>query len=248
MTTIAVKRSFFDAVIGEPIALAISQPHQALISSASIYLVASEAGLLVGWPANWMLAIGAEWAYLKGLTSGQAVKTPWASRLNWAAVLLVILYGSLWGLRRFGVPLPAEGFAATDLWSIVGASVLTAIHILSIGAVTLCSAMVHRAALDAEHADRAAADLRERERAERLQAQQDELHAEMARKTAELEMWERAQRVKAALKGSAPTRAPAERPTCPTCGQQLDSQDFALYKSAQTRQARFRGCKTCRSA
>ena len=88
MTTIPVKRNLIDALIGEPIALAISQPHQALISSASVYLVAAEAGLLIGSPANWLMAIGAEWAYLKGLTSGQAVKTPWAGRLNWAAVLL----------------------------------------------------------------------------------------------------------------------------------------------------------------
>lgn len=248
MTTIPVKRNLIDALIGEPIALAISQPHQALISSASVYLVAAEAGLLIGSPANWLMAIGAEWAYLKGLTSGQAVKTPWAGRLNWAAVLLVILYGSLWGMRRFGVPLPQEGFQATDVWSIAGAVVLTAIHIFSIGAVTLCSAMVHRAAIDAEHAQRAEQEAREQERQNRLQAERDAMRLEAERKEQDLAYWEKAQRVKAALKQSSTPRAAQDRPLCPSCGQQLDSQDFALFKSAQARQARFRGCKTCRAA
>ena len=42
MTTLAQKRTIFDAVILEPIELVISQPHQALISSASVFLVAAE--------------------------------------------------------------------------------------------------------------------------------------------------------------------------------------------------------------
>lgn len=248
MQGVTVKRSLWDAMIGEPIALAISQPHQALISSASVYLVAMEAGLLIGSPANWAMAIGAEWAYLKGLSSGQAVKTPWAARLNWAAVLLVILYGSLWGLRRFGVPLPQEGYQATDLWSIVGAAVLTAVHIFSIGAVTLCSAMVHRAALDAEHAEQARKTAEQDERARRLEAAHDELAIEMERKEAELEMWQKAQAIKAALKTGARSTPAGARPPCPACGKEMDAQDHALYKSAQARQARFRGCRSCRAA
>lgn len=231
-TTATVKRSFFDAMIAEPIELAISQPHQALISSASVYLVAAEASMLIAWPWNVLMAIGAEWAYLKGLSSGQAVKTPWAARLNWSAVLLVVLYGSLWGLRKFGVPLPSEGYATTDPWAIAGAIALTFVHILSIGAVTLCSAMVHRALLDAEHS-----------RANRLQDARDAMVLEREQKEQDLLLWQKAQEVKRALKGGAPA---ATRPPCPTCGGQLDGNDYALLRSAQARGARFGGCKACR--
>lgn len=234
MTTHAtVKRSFFDAMIAEPIELAISQPHQALISSASVYLVAAEAAMLIAWPWNVLMAIGAEWAYLKGLSSGQAIKTPWAARLNWSAVALVVLYGSLWGLRKFGVPLPSEGYTATEPWAIAGAVVLTFVHILAIGAVTLCSAMVHRAMLDQQH-DR---ELRKQER-------RDQMELEREQKEQDLLLWERAQEVKRRLKGSAP--AAATRPPCPGCGGQLDGSDYALLKSAQARGARFSGCKACR--
>lgn len=233
-TATTVKRSLFDAMIAEPVELAVSQPHQALISSASVYLVAAEASMLIGWPWNVLMAIGAEWAYLKGLCSGQAVKTPWAARLNWSAVLLVVLYGSLWGLRKFGVPLPSEGYTATDLWSIVGAAVLTFVHILAIGAVTLCSAMVHRAMLDHQH-----------DRTTQIQDRRDQMLLEREQKEQDLLLWERAQEIKRRLKGSAPA-ATATRPPCPSCGGTLDGADFALLRSAQARGARFSGCKACR--
>lgn len=231
-TATTVKRSFFDAMVAEPIELAISQPHQALISSASIYLVAAEAAMLIAPPWNIFMAIGAEWAYLKGLSSGQAVKTPWAARLNWSAVFLVVLYGSLWGLRKFGVPLPNEGYAATDLWAIVGAVVLTFVHILAIGAVTLCSAMVHRAMLDQQH-----------DREQRKQDRRDQMELEREQKEQDLLLWAKAQEIKRSLKSSTPA---ATRPPCPGCGGALDGADFALLRSAQARGARFGGCKACR--
>ena len=62
MTTALQKRTIFDALIIEPVELIISQPHQALISGASVFLVAAEAGILIDWPYNVLLAIGAEWA------------------------------------------------------------------------------------------------------------------------------------------------------------------------------------------
>lgn len=127
--TLAQKRTILDAVVVEPIELIISQPHQALISSASVYLVAAEAGMLIAWPYNVLMAIGVEWAYLRGLSSGQETTTVWATRLNWSAVLLVVLYGSLWGLRKFGL--------IPDVPPVWAAVVLTAIHILTIGAVTI---------------------------------------------------------------------------------------------------------------
>lgn len=226
MTTgVTVKRSLFDAMVAEPIELAISQPHQTLISSASVYLVAAEAGMLIAWPWNVLMAIGAEWAYLRGLSSGQAAKTLWAARLNWSAVLLVVLYGSLWGLRKFHL--------IPDVPPWWGALVLTAIHILAIGAVTLCSAMVHRAMLDQQH-----------DREIRMQERRDQMVLEREQKEQDLLLYERAQEIKRRLKGSAaPTTA---RPPCPGCGGLLDGNDYALLRSAQSRGARFGGCKACR--
>ena len=91
----------FRAFLREPFDLALGQPHQLLISSASVAIVAAEAAKLVPYPANILLAIGAEWAYLRGLISGAGVKTPWGAALNWAAGVLVFGYAALWGLRGF---------------------------------------------------------------------------------------------------------------------------------------------------
>ena len=183
------------------------------------------------------------------------MQTPWNARLIAAATALVIVYGGLAGVRAFGVPLPGDGWKAETEGQIIGAVLLTLVHVLIIGAVTLCSGMIHRAAVDAERVEQARheAEQRERERKaqereERLQAERDAIQLEAERKEQEIRLWEQAQRVKAALKQSSTPRAAQDRPLCPSCGQQLDSQDFALFKSAQARQARFRGCKTCRAA
>lgn len=184
MTTTAARRTIFDAILFEPLELIISQPHQALISSASVFLVAAEARILIDPPYNVLLAVGAEWAYLKGLSSGQQVRTRWATALNWSAVLLVVLYGSLWGLRKFG--------AIPDVPPIWGAVVLTLIHILCIGAVTICSAMVHAAALAEQREARETREAREAERALRLQEEQDTIELEQRRARAQLTIdWER---------------------------------------------------------
>ena len=127
----------FKSFVAEPFELAIGQPHQMLISSASVAIVSVEAAALVPWPFNILLAVGAEWAYLRGLISGAGIKTPWAARLNWAAFLLVVLYGGLAGLRGFHM--------IPDAPPPLVAVLLTFIHIGAISAVTLCSAMLHRA-------------------------------------------------------------------------------------------------------
>ena len=101
-----------DAVLIDPLRLIISQPHQAFISTASVALVATEAGHMVAQPWNVIMAIGAEWAYLKGLSSRAKVQTPWNARLIAAATALVIVYGGLAGVRAFGVPLPGDGWKA----------------------------------------------------------------------------------------------------------------------------------------
>lgn len=135
MTTTTIR-----AFVREPFDLALGQPHQMLISSASVAIVAVEAASLVPWPFNVALAVGAEWAYLRGLISGAGIKTRWSAALNTSAVLLVVLYGMLAGFRSFHLipDVPPWGVAV----------LLTIIHIGAISAVTLCSAMLHRAGED----------------------------------------------------------------------------------------------------
>lgn len=239
MAITAQPRNILDAVIYEPVQLAISQPHQALISALSVYLVASEAAMLAHAPFNWLMAIGAEWAYLRGLSSGETTATPWNKRLIAAAVALLILYGSLWGLRQFGA-LPKEHVMAEGAWAVSGAVALTLVHILSIGAVTFCSAMCHRDMLEAERVSREKvedeqrqADARKQDREEErqalIQAEQDKLALEMERKRQELAIWEegqaakmRAQNARASMRRNArPARANAEAGKCPKCNAEL---------------------------
>jgi hypothetical protein len=195
------KRNIADAIFYEPLQLALDQPPQLLISAASVFLVAAEAGILMGAPWNIALAVGAEWAYLRGLCSGQAAKTRWAAGLIWAAVILMIAYGSLWGLREFGVTLPGaahpgeEPSPVSGVWGIVGAALITAIHIGCISAVTLCSAMCHRAELIArrqvEERDRAEAEERKRiesEEQERQARADDDLRREIEHKRAIMQL------------------------------------------------------------
>lgn len=179
------------AFVLEPLSFAVSQPGQILISSASVAIVAAEAATIVPFPFNLFLAIGAEWVYLRGLISGSGIKTRWASALNWSAVLLVVCYGSLWGFRGFHlIPEIPPAWAAV---------LLTVIHIGCIGAVTICSAMLHRAGEDVKaFAARKVADAEaERNRAEaEAEAERNkkardaatDLTIEMRRRDAELRL------------------------------------------------------------
>lgn len=181
----------FRTFVREPFDLAIGQPHQFLISLASVSIVSAEAATLVPLPFNIFLAVGAEWAYLRGLISGAGVKTRWSAALNTSAFLLVVLYGALWGFRGFDLIPPKP-----DPWLAI---VLTIVHIGTIGAVTICSAMLHRVgadvkALEAKQVADAEAERNQRNldaEAERnrlrLQAAA-ELEIEMRRKDAELKL------------------------------------------------------------
>jgi hypothetical protein len=191
MTVATQDRTIIDALFVEPVELIISQPHQALISSASIFLVAAEAAILIDWPFNVLLAIGAEWAYLKGLSSGQQVRTRWAAALNWSAVILVVLYGSLWGLRKFG--------AIPDVPPIWGAILLTLVHILCIGAVTICSAMVHAAMLAEQRTAREQKQAEQDERAQRLRDEADERERRLQDEQAAIEVEKQRAQVQAQI-------------------------------------------------
>lgn len=144
-------RSFLDAVLWEPLELIKAQPPQIFISAASAYLIGAEAAVLLPWPFNVLLAVGAEWGYLRGMASGAGTETAWKDRLTWANGALVVLYGALFSLRKFEA-LPAvedyvSGVAETGM---VGAIVMTLIHIACIGAVTICAMMTHSAMLAEE--------------------------------------------------------------------------------------------------
>jgi hypothetical protein len=240
------------AFVREPFDLALGQPHQMLISSASVAIVAVEAASLVPWPFNIALAIGAEWAYLRGLISGAGIKTPWAARLNASAVALVVLYGILAGFRGFHlIPEAPEPIVAV---------LLTFIHIGAISAVTLCSAMLHRAGEDAKAealqietqkaADRAAT---EQAYQDDLRRQRDQQALELARKEHELALWKQAEEAKAQIKmqsadarmkmrrDARPERANAEPQICPKCS-------TALGRSQWLAARRWGHCAACKEA
>lgn len=184
MTTILRKRTIFDAVIFEPLDLIVAQPPQIFISAASAYLIAAEAAVLLPTPINILLAIGAEWGYLRGMASSANVDTRWKDRLTYANGALVVLYGALFSLRKFGA-LPSvdayeSGAVATG---VLGAVIMTAIHIACIGAVTICAMMAHSAMLAHE------ARVKRSEEEERNQRNRAQLADEDARN----QEWRRAQ-------------------------------------------------------
>lgn len=185
MTAQAQANSYTDFLL-EPVTFAVSQPGQVLISSASVAIVALEAGTLVPWPWNIALAIGAEWVYLRGLISGSATKSRWAGALNLSAVFLVAAFGALWGFRQFGL--------IAEHPSVPAAVLLTLIHIGSISAVTLCSAMLHRAGETVRADEQRQAVAIEDARNRRNQDIEDARNQEWRRAQLELEIEKQRQR------------------------------------------------------
>jgi hypothetical protein len=179
MTTLAPRRTLYAAVIGDVLDLVRDQPHQVLISTASVAIVASEAAFLVPQPYNVLMAVGAEWAYLRGIASSPKGSRGWVNALNWGALLLVVLYGMLWGARKFGgIPAELDGVLA---W------LLTAAHILPMAFLSLAAAMVHRSAVEAEAAEHAQAEAQARDRARRIEAERDAREAERQRRLDQIE-------------------------------------------------------------
>ena len=151
----AEPRSFFAVFLGEPLELIKAQPHQLLISTASVALMGSFAGAsgILDPMVGYLLAIGIEWAYFRGLASDSKAPTVWGSILNWSACGIVILWGMLWVGRFTGALVETEG----GWW-------LAAAHVIPIAWLSLCSAQTHRAAMVADVAQRRAADEAERQR------------------------------------------------------------------------------------
>jgi hypothetical protein len=183
MTATTYKRTMFDALIGEPLELALSQPHQILLSTGSIALMGSFASSseIVDPLTGYLIAIGVEWAYLRGLASDSRAQTAWGAILNWSAFGIVVLWGILWCAQQFGV------FTETS-----GGWALAAAHVVPVAWLSLCSAQCHRAAIGEE-----------KKHAGRLQAERDQIALDVERKQAELALWEQAQEAKARLKAAA---------------------------------------------
>jgi hypothetical protein len=195
MTTSAATHhapTWYETIIGDLFNLLKSQPQQVLLSVGSVTIVAAEAALMVPTPANVAVAIGAEWAYLRGIASSGKGDKGWVYALNWGALALVVLYGMLWGGRKFGAI--AEHLDPSFAWGLV------AIHIIPLAFVSLAAAMVHRSSVAAEEVEAKIRTNKAAEREERLQAQRDAMLLEAERKEQDLALWIKAQEAKAVLK------------------------------------------------
>lgn len=247
MTTSATTqlRSLFAVVVGEPLELAKSQPHQVLLSTGSIALMGSFASSsqIVDPLVGYAIAIGVEWAYLRGLASDSRANTRWGSVLNWSAFGIVVLWGVLWCAQQFGAITESAG----GWW-------LAAAHVVPVAWLSLCAAQCHRAAMAAERTILRRREAAETERQARLQAERDALALEMERKQQELALWQQAEETKARLKmqsadarrsmrrNAHPERANAEPQNCPNCGVFIES------RSAWLAARRWQRCAACKPA
>jgi hypothetical protein len=187
MTVAIRRRSFFDVMIGEPLELVKSQPHQVLLSTGSIALMGQFAGTdnIVHPFVGYTIAIGVEWAYLRGLASDSRAQTAWGGVLNWSAFGIVVLWGVLWvaGLLR--------AFDPTN-----GGWLLAAAHVVPVAWLSLCSAQCHRAAMAAERRKDERRRLNDEEHERELQAERDRLALQDQAERLKIERWRLAQAAK----------------------------------------------------
>lgn len=243
VTTIQ-QRSFFDAVIREPLDLAKAQPHQILLSTGSIALMGQFAGSsgVIHPFIGYLIAGGVEWAYLRGLASDSRAPTIWGAILNWSAFLIVVLWGVLWVAGFTGAIDPHQGG-----W------LLAAAHVVPIAWLSLCSAQAHRAAMIAE---RRIDHQREQDRIEyeRAAAEAQRLfEIEQAAKDRELERWKNAYAHKQALKvvDSSPRNATKKSGTVPetkakTAFCKLGNHEVAWSTPSEAGTIKRWGCVECR--
>lgn len=269
-TTLLPQRTARTAFIEEPLRIAIGQPHQVLLSGMSITFTAAffydalhkmpflhpvAAGLV-----SFAGALGAEYAYLKGLADGAHAKgrSRWEKGLIGTVCILLIVSGTLVTLK-YAYPLPALVTPDTGV-----AVLLTLAHIVPLALLGLCSAMLHaeveaahvaeRARLEAEARERERKrEAEEEEREQRLRARRDEIALEAERRRMEVEAIEAAglarQRLRAAnatpkmptAQDAAEASAKATMPlACPACGTTLAS--VGEYGAAK----RWGKCKACK--
>lgn len=230
----------FDFTIAGPARAAREYGSQFLITSASVFMNAgfAQAHNILDPRFAWAQAIGFEWTYLRGLANAGKTKSRWVDALNILAFVSVLLYGLMFCLIQYKViPDSPEGLLAV---------LLAFIHVAPIAMTGFCAAMIHRAVKVEEH-DKFTKEVDGAQaRADRLQAERDALQLERERKEQDLVLYQRQLEIKRDMKVK-PTVAAAERPPCPSCGVILSSMDFALFKSAEKRNAKFNGCKACRA-
>jgi hypothetical protein len=230
VTATAQTRSFFDVVVGEPLELAKSQPHQILLSTGSVALMGQFAGTsnIVHPFVGYCIAIGVEWAYLRGLASDSRAQTRWGGILNWSAFAIVVLWGVLWCAQQFGA------FAETG-----GGWWLAAAHVVPVAWLSLCSAQCHRAATGQERKDERAAD--EKRRAWELSQEEEDR---------KLERWKEATRLRAEL-GALPAM-PKSSGTVPvlkanTAFCKLCQKDVLWTTPSEAGTIKRWGCAECRA-
>lgn len=256
MTIATIERSFFDAVIREPLDLAKAQPHQILLSTGSIALMGQFAGSsgVIHPFIGYLIAGGVEWAYLRGLASDSRAPTIWGAILNWSAFLIVVLWGVLWVAGFTGAIDPHQGG-----W------LLAAAHVVPIAWLSLCSAQAHRAAMIAERRAEQTANA-QRQQFEREQEKRDRelereaaenqrlFDLEQAAKDRELERWKNAYAHKQALRGAdaSPRNAKTQSGTVPetkakTVFCRLGNHDVAWSTPSEAGTIKRWGCAECRT-
>lgn len=224
--------TLFAVLVGEPLALAKAQPHQVLLSTGSVAIMAQFAAHsgIVDPLVGYCIAAGVEWAYLRGLASDTKATTWWGAALNWSAFGIVVLWGILWVATIYGA-IPAKPTGAL-------AFLVAAAHVVPIAWLSLCSAMCHRAA-----------GLAEQKRLMRIQQERDLIQLDTERKQAEIVLWESGQAAKMRLQNARtkmrtnarPARANAEQGKCPKCKAELTQ---AQWLAA----CRWGHCASCKDA
>ena len=195
---------------------------------------------------GYCIAVGVEWAYLRGLASDSKAPTIWGAILNWSAFAIVVLWGVLWVAQVTKVmPAHMEG---------VGGWLLSSAHIVPIAWLSLCSAMTHQAATTQEAKDKTVA-LVEEQAIERATAEHRRVFdQEQAAEDAKLKRWAEAQRVKSELRTAdagmqrasvqnahspLPNQENAQSKNCKKCGAALNPKQYAAAQ-------RWGHCPSCK--
>jgi hypothetical protein len=206
--TLSLPRRIYAATVGDLVSLALAQPHQAMLSTGSVAIMAQFAAHsgIVDPLVGYCIAIGVEWAYLRGLASAAKVTTRWASVLNWSAFGVVVLWGVLWVATVYGA-LPEKPQGGAAFW-------LAVAHVVPVAWLSLCSAMCHQASASRE-AREAEDDRRWRKELERK--------AEERRLEVDTRAYARQH-----LASAPAVRAPSAAQPSPASGRDLDARVTAL--------------------
>lgn len=241
MTTTLQQRSFFDVMVGEPLELIKSQPHQVLLSTGSVALMGQFAGTdgIVDPAIGYLIAVGVEWAYLRGLASDSRAQTAWGGILNWSAFGIVVLWGVLWvaGLLH--------AFDPTN-----GGWLLAAAHVVPVAWLSLCSAQCHRAAMAAERKEERERAECARVAAERTEAARRAWELQQEEEDRKLQRWKEAYTLKNELKAAekpAPKSGIVPETKAKTAFCKLGNHEVAWATPSEAGTIKRWGCEACRS-